>query len=165
MDEASGKIDRCGSAQLKALLSLADDRQGERPLAAEIGGEGELRRRLEEILRREAGGGDATLDAIASKETPLETLRGLKGSAKGLISRARSADDRNAGTLLYHAIIAAAFAHHGVNISSRDLDGRMAMYEDLSALLAVDPLGAVFRAAVDRHYRQVADRGIGRSGA
>jgi hypothetical protein len=56
----------------------------------------------------------------------------------------------NAATLLYHAAIAAAYAQHGVNVSSRPIETRRDLYEDLGNAFTGAMLGDVFRQAVDR---------------
>jgi hypothetical protein len=91
-----------------------------------------------------------TTATICDEQTPVEALRSIKDIAKELRIKARSETHRNAATLLYHAAIAAAYAWHGVNLSSRPIGVRCDLYEDLGVAFAGDPLGELFRRAIDR---------------
>jgi hypothetical protein len=144
-------IDHCTPSQLKALLALAASPPDERnPLAAQAANPAELRRLLTELCQGEADAGELLLSTVCTPETPLEALRGIKELAKKLLAEAKTDAHRSAATFLYHAAIAAAFGHHGVDISSRPISARSTLYEDLAAALAGDPLGHVFRQALDR---------------
>jgi hypothetical protein len=109
----------------------------------------QIRSLLSELCGEEQSG-DLFFFGLADSQTPLEVLRGTKEQAKTLLRKATTDQQRNAASFLYHAAVAAAYARHGVNISSRALHGRWGLYEDLATALATHPLGGVFRAAVER---------------
>jgi hypothetical protein len=147
---SSTLIDRCTPTQLKALLTLAAGAVGEgRSLPAQVARIQEVRQLLTELCKDEPNSGAVLLATAAAPETPVETLRGIKEYAKQLLGRAQTESHRNAATLLYHVAVAAAFARHGVNISTRSTSARWPLYEDLATALAGDPLGEVFRRAAD----------------
>jgi hypothetical protein len=114
----------------------------------------ELLRLLTEVCAGPEGAGEVFLATTCDAQTPLETLRGIKELAKTLLAEATSEAHRSATTFLYHLALAAAYAHHGVNISTRALEARLALYEDLATALGDDPPGTVFRQAVDRLLSQ-----------
>ena len=148
---SSAIIDRCTPSQLKALLSLASRPQGEpTSLFAQAANPAELSRLLTELCQGQAESGELLLHTVCAEETPIEALRGIKELAKNLLVDARTEAHRNAATLLYHAAVAAAFGHHGADISTRPIRARWTLYEDLAATLAGDPFGQVFRQAVER---------------
>lgn len=147
----SAVIDRCTPSQLKALLALAAGSPGERAsLPAQAANPGELSRLLAELCRGKAESGELLLDIVCTEKTPIEALRGIKELAKNLLTDARTEAHRNAATFLYHAAVAAAFGRHGVNLSSRPIGARWPLYEDLATAFVGDPLGQMFRQAVDR---------------
>jgi uncharacterized protein (DUF2336 family) len=90
------------------------------------------------------------LATTCDAQTPLETLRGIKELAKTLLADATTEAHRTATVCLYHLTLAAAFARHGVNISSRPLETRLALYEDLATALGDGPPGRLFQEAIDR---------------
>ena len=110
----------------------------------------ELCRLLSELCGETRDSGELLLATICDEQTPVEALRSIKDIAKELRIKARSETHRNAATLLYHAAIAAAYAWHGVNLSSRLIEVRCDLYEDLGVAFAGDPLGELFRRAIDR---------------
>jgi hypothetical protein len=77
-------------------------------------------------------------------------LRDIKELAKELSSGAKTEAQRSAAGLIYHAAVAAALVHHGVNISGRPPESRLGLYEDLATAFVADSLGPVFRLAIDR---------------
>jgi hypothetical protein len=107
-------------------------------------------RLLSELGGETRESGELLLTTICDEQTPVEALRSIKDIAKELRIKARSEPHRNAATLLYHAAIAAAFAWHEVNLSSRPIEVRCDLYEDLEVAFAGDVLGDAFRRAVDR---------------
>ena len=144
-------IDECSLSQLKTLLALAMREPGvHSDLTAQAANRAELSRLLAELCRGEPDAGELLFTSVCEPETPVEALRGIKELAKGLVAEAKTDAQRNAATFLYHAATAAAFSRHGVEISSRSLSARSALYEDLAAVLAGDPLGQVFRQAFER---------------
>jgi hypothetical protein len=148
----SALIDECSAVRLKELLALGAREKGEDDslLPIRIGDLAEIARLLTEVCGGEQKSGDLLLSAAADPATPVEALRGMKDLSKQLLEQAGTDPHRNAATLLYHAAVAAAFARHGINISTRPLQARRELYEDLAIVLAGEPLGTVFQAAVDR---------------
>lgn len=150
-NEASTTIDRCSKSQLKALLSLAAGSEGERvSLLGSLGTRAQVASVLSELLGQTEESSVVVLSTAAASGTPLAALQGTKELAKTLLENASTEAHRSAATFLYHLSIAAALARHGVNISTRSPDSRLALYEDLASAFAGDPLGQVFRDAVDR---------------
>jgi hypothetical protein len=152
MARASGvSLDGCSVHKLKALLGL-----GERPqhaggtLPTRDAEATELARLLGDLCQGRGRSGDLLLASVCDAETTVDVLRGIKELAKELRSGAPSDAHRHAATVLYHAAIAAGVAHHGMNISSRAFEARVPLYEDLAAALAGEPLGALFRTALER---------------
>jgi len=148
-------IDRCSAAQLKTLLALAAGQTGaETSLPARVINYDALVRSLTEACEGAEGSGDVLLDTTCDAQTPLEPLQGIKELAKTLLADATTEAQGTAATCLYHLALAAAFVHHGVNISSRGLETRLGLYEDLATALGDTPPGKVFRDAVDRLLAQ-----------
>lgn len=146
-------IDRATREQLRTLLGLASQPPGQRGSAARLGTAtslDELRRLLSECCGAIGESGELLLATACDEKTPVAALRSIKDIAKELRSKAQSEAHRQAATLLYHAAIAAAFAWHGVNLSSRPIESRCDLYEDLGNAFAGEVLGEVFRRAVDR---------------
>jgi hypothetical protein len=148
---SSISLDACTVHQLKALLGL-----GERPqqaggtLPTQNANATDLAHLLGDLCQGRGRSGDLLLASVCDVETALDVLRGIKELAKELRGGAPTDAHRHAATVLYHAAIAAGVAHHGTNISSRDFETRVPLYEDLAAVLAGEPLGAVFLAALER---------------
>lgn len=152
---ATTTIDRCTPAQLKTLLALAAGQSGqEMSLPARIINYDALVGSLTEACEGAEGSGEVLLATTCDAQTPLETLQGIKELAKTLLADATTEAQRTAATCLYHLALAAAFARHGVNISSRALETRLALYEDLATALGDTPPGDVFRDAIDRLVAQ-----------
>jgi hypothetical protein len=110
----------------------------------------ELCRLLSELCGEARDSGELLLTTICDEQTPVEALRSIKDIAKELRIKARGETRRTAATLLYHAAIVAAFAWHGVNLSSRPIEARCDLYEDLGNAFAGEVLGEVFRQATNR---------------
>lgn len=144
-------LDQCNAAQLKALLSLAAEPGREVSSLPRIAARfNELQSQLRELV---AGDGSVPSDLgeiICDPGTSLEAMDAAKEEAKRLRAKATSADLRDAATVIYHAAIAAAFAGEGVNLSTRAIEHRFGLYEDLAAAFAGHPLERIFRSAVDR---------------
>lgn len=155
-------LERCNVTQLKTLLGLATipERAGE-SLPTQIAQNIRLSALLTELCHNEGQSGDLLLTTVCDAGTSLEVLRGIKELAKRLLAEAPTDAHRDAATVLYHAAIAAGVAHHGINMSSRPLDARIPLYEDLAATLAGERLGLIFRAAVEYGL----DTGAGRRAA
>ncbi len=150
MERPTGiSLERLNVTQLKTLLGLATipERAGESLQVAESA---RLSALLTELCHNEGRSGDLLLTTVCDPATALEVLRGIKELAKRLLAEAPTDAHRNAATVLYHAAIAAGVAHHGTNMSSRPLDARLPLYEDLAATLAGERLGLIFHAAVER---------------
>lgn len=149
--DSSLSLGDTSAQQLRALLGLAArSEKGSASLTAQAAEPTRLSRLLTEIGAEVGESGDLLLGTVATPDTPLEVLRGIKDLAKQLAERARSDAHRDACTILYHAALAAAAGRHGVNISSTPLGPRLALYEDLAVALAGHPLGAVFRDTICR---------------
>jgi hypothetical protein len=144
-------IGDCTPAQLKTLLGLGGEAQGTRNelllLAARPAG---MRQILRAICAPDSEGIDVALNMVCSPDTEPGALTDLKNRAKDLLGRVTGEEERAAATILYHAAIAAAFAHHGDEISSFPIDTRWVLYQDLADALAGDPLAGVFRTCTDR---------------
>ena len=149
--DSSTSIDRCSKSQLKSLLSLAAGGDaGQASLLGRLGNRAQVASLLSDLLGESQESGVVVLSAAAASGTPLAVLQGTKELAKTLLEHAPTEVHRSAATFLYHLSIAAALARHDVNISTRSPDARLALYEDLASAFAGDPLGQVFRDAVDR---------------
>ena len=152
---ATTTIDRCTPSQLKALLALAAERSGhDTSLPARVANRDELLRLLTEACDGAEESGEVLLATTCDEHTPLEALRGIKEMAKTLLAEAATEAHRTAATCLYHLALAAAFARYGVNISTRVLETRLALYEDLATALGDSLPGKVFREAIDRLLSQ-----------
>ncbi len=150
---SSTTVERATGEQLKTLLGLASRPPGQRESVALLGTVtdlDELRKLLSECCGAIGESGDLLLATSCDEKTPIEALRSIKDIAKKLRAKAPSEAHRQAATLLYHAAIAAAFARYGINLSSRSVDSRSELYEDLAIAFVAEPLGEVFRLAVDR---------------
>jgi hypothetical protein len=148
---SSSIVDQCTPSQLKTLLGLAAGAPGEGAgLLAQAADPGRLAEVLAELCGSEAGAGDVLVETVCGPRAPLEALGGVKELAKKLLGEATTEAQRNAATVLYHGAVAAAFGRHGVNISTRPVEARLGLYEDLATALGPHPLGEVFREAVDR---------------
>ena len=90
------------------------------------------------------------LEIAALPITPVPELMSIKERAKMLIGEAPDTRHRDAATLLYHAAVAAAFVHHGAEISGRPMHKQQAVYERFAEKFAGQPLGRIFRDAVSR---------------
>ncbi len=144
-------LDHCTPAQLKALLTLAAGPGEERTQPPWQGLTPEdLTRLLSDLLTSQAGSGGLLLATVLSSETPVEALSGVKDLAKKFVEAPKSKAHHAAATILYHVTVAAAFAWHGKNISSRPIHTRCALYEDLATAFPEHPLSRVFRKAVER---------------
>jgi hypothetical protein len=147
---SSLSLDRSHPSQLKTLLGLATHAEGGGgPLPAQAADPVGLRRLLTEVCRGQGESGDLLLETVCDRDVPLEVLQGIKQLAKDLVASAATDGQRHAATILYHAAIAGGFARYGVNLSSRPIGDRQVLYEDLAAVLAAEPLGGVFTAAVE----------------
>lgn len=106
---------------------------------------------LESVPEGGCGRPGAWLDEVADPATPLARLLELKHSAKELLHGTNDPAARTAVILVYHAAVAAAFARHSTVISSQPLGFRLGLYDGLGTALRAQPIGAVFRAAVERY--------------
>jgi hypothetical protein len=146
-DDTASSLDRLSPARVRTLLDLAAGPADMTGLAAQAGDPPVLRRLLSELCEGEAQSAEFVLATLCTKETPLAVLRDIKGLAKQLVGVAASRAHRDAATVLYHAAIAAGVAHHATNLSSRPLEPRAPLYEELAVALAADPLGGLFAEA------------------
>jgi hypothetical protein len=93
------------------------------------------------------------LEVVAQPTTPVPELTSIKERAKVLIGEAADTRHRDAATLLYHAAVAAAFVHHGAEISGRPMHKQQTVYERFAEKFAGQPLGRLFREAASRVAR------------
>jgi hypothetical protein len=145
------EIDRCSPVQLAELLGLA---AADEPATHTAGGTGIRRQvlleRLAELMESDARQARAALLRTAEAASTVEELRRTMEEAKTYAAEALSDAHWSAATLLYHLAIAAAYAHHGVNLSARPPSSRLELYEDLASSLGADSISAVFRLAADK---------------
>lgn len=83
-------------------------------------------------------------DMACADGTPLMRLRSLKDLAKELTVAAQDPSHREAATLLYHLVVAAAYLRFSVNISSRPLAERESIYQYYAALHSGSGIGDIF---------------------
>ena len=144
-------LDHAAPHQLTRLLSLATEQsKASGSLPATVGTLRSVRGLLENL---DWPGGGTAADALTRAADPgatLEELKSLKQATKQLLAETQHEDSRNALTLLYHVAIAGAYAGHGENLSTRPLDSRSGLYEDLSTLFAEESVGAVFERCLER---------------
>ena len=146
----STSIGRCSPTQLKALLGLAAGDPGDQEsLLTYIPDREQLQHLLSELCADAEQAGEVLLAMACARDASLEVLSGLKEFAKRLSKKAATEPQRTAATFLYHLAIAAAIGQHSVNLSSRPSETRLELYEDLATALAGDPMGHVFRKAID----------------
>jgi hypothetical protein len=143
-------LDALDGRRLRKLLELAVRAEDHGPRPAGTRRPPDPIAALGELLRRSGRSHQALLTAVTTTTTPLRRLRDVKEVAKQLERRAPSASHRDAAKLLYHAAVAAAFAWHGENISSRHIRSRLGLYDHLASTLHDSELAAVFRATVAR---------------
>jgi len=93
------------------------------------------------------------LEVAAQPTTAVAELTRIKERAKVLIGEAADSRHRDRATLLYHAAVAAAFVHHGAEISGRPMHKQQAVYERFADKLAGQGLGQIFREAALRVAR------------
>jgi hypothetical protein len=144
-------IEHCTPSQMKQLLSLAaGDVSKGHPFSAQLPTGEVLSHSLNELCDNPPRSGESLIQAVCASDTPVAMLRDIKDLAKAFSMGAKNASQRSAASLVYHGSIAAALAHHGVNISERPPESRLGLYEDLATAFAAEALGQVFRLAIDR---------------
>jgi hypothetical protein len=144
-------LGECTTTQMKALLGLGETTPGTRNDLVLLATQPEVMRRLiHEACSEEGESVPDPLAEVSNPQTTTARLAGIKNWTKTVLGRSLDEGRRTAVTILYHAAIAAAFAHHGEEISTLPIDSRWVLYQDLADALAGDPLAAVFRACADR---------------
>jgi hypothetical protein len=141
------EFDAFSALQIRRLLTLA---LGAAPLSGDVQDPVHAGRLLAVMLRERGGTDERLLEVVAAPGTSLKELRRIKDLAKELLESASGADDRDAVRLLYHAAVAAALGGRGVDISTRPLETRRAIYRRLAEAFIEHPLGAIFTRAADR---------------
>lgn len=137
--------------QLDGLLALASDHDTHLSfMSTTLSDRNALAKHLTDLFENTPQSGHDWLSAVSDDRTPAATLRRVRDFAKASINKASNEGERVAATLLYHAAVAAAWARHGENISTRSLENRVPLYEDLADIMIADPLGKIFREAADR---------------
>ena len=150
----SGGLDDLSDQGLSALLSLAASSWRSASWLPTSSEDIERARTALGRMPDIAGGRPgAWLDEVAEASTPLARLVDIKRAAKELLGSVGDEGARTAAILVYHAAVAAAFARYATVISSRPLGMRLGLYDGLSSALQTQPIGAVFRAAVERYLR------------
>lgn len=138
--------------RLSTLLSMAGPAHGPTswlPTSSEaIEQASAALQRMPEIAGGRPG---AWLNEVAEASTPLARLVDIKRAAKELLRSVEDDGARTAAILVYHAAVAAAFARHSTVISSTPFGLRLGLYDGLGVALGTQPIGAVFRAAVERY--------------
>lgn len=99
---------------------------------------------LAELLATQDRPAERLFDVACADGTPLTRLRSLKDLAKELTVAAQEPSHREAATLLYHVVVAAAYLRFGVNISSRPLAERESIYQYYAALHSGNDIGQIF---------------------
>ena len=152
-------VDRLSVARLRSLLVLAIEPTADAVLASDSALTMPASRRaivpeivvlLDELVGDQHQSAAGLLEEVCSPSVSVDALHRVKELAKRLIDAAGNDALRDAATVLYHASVAAAFARHGVNLSSRPITERLQLFGDLAATLDPGPLAEVFAAAVRR---------------
>lgn len=144
-------LDHLPSEQLARLLSLvAAGAERKHSLPAAARSSEALVAALAKVAWPAGGSAAEALGRATSRAASLEALREAKQHSKSLLATAVGAEARDALTFLYHVTIAAAYASHGQNLSTRSLESRAGLYEDLATVLAGEPAGEVFDRCVLR---------------
>ena len=144
-------LDHLTRGQLAALLELAED------AARSHSSLPELVTRIPDMLSRlailhieDGRDGESVLADLLWPATGLDSIRHAKELIKRGAQSAAEEGSRACWTLLYHVAIAAAYARHGVNISSHSIESRLGLYEDIAATTPNTEIGQAFRAALER---------------
>lgn len=146
----SATLDQCTLSQLKGLLSVVLEEKNECfSLPAQATAPAIAARLLDELLPEGGPTGANLLEIVSYETTRLDKLLEVKNLAKLLVDKADTDRHRNAAILLYHAAIAAAYGRERVNLSSRPIESRLSLYDDLALALRRSPLGKVFRQSVE----------------
>jgi hypothetical protein len=152
-DRIDSAVVGASAARLRRLISLADARpQTTEEVIPRLGDPTELAALLEEIVPS-AADGNRMVAAVLDPATPLADLEKIHAEGRELIRRAQNLTHQAAAELLYHAAVAAAYARHGVNLASRPIAARRALYERLARLLGPGPLANIFRGLAEMNER------------
>ena len=89
----------------------------------------------------------ALLETVADPGTAVDELTRLKDLAKALIRAAPDGPAREAARLLYHSSVAAAYVHHGAEISGRPMRKQQEVYEQMAARWTGHAIGDLFAEA------------------
>ena len=144
-------LDHLTRGQIAALLELAEDAaRSHSSLPALVTRIPDVLSRLAILHVEDGRGGEGVLADLLRPETGLGSLRHDKEVIKRGAQSAADEESRACWTLLYHVAIAAAYARHGVNISSHSIESRLGLYEDIAATTPHAEIGQVFRAALER---------------
>jgi hypothetical protein len=95
------------------------------------------------------------LDRVSGGTVAVAELREIKERAKALLHDATDRSQRDGAQLLYHAAVAAAFVHHGAEISGRPMHKQHALYQRFATTWDGHAIGRLFRDAAAR----IAERG------
>jgi len=130
-------------SQVKDLLSLAQS-----PTAATSVEEAE--RLLADLSHAHGASHPALLERAADPAATVDELTRLKDLAKVLIRVAPDGSAREAARLLYHSSVAAAYVHHGAEISGRSMRKQQEVYERMAAQWTGHAIGDLFAEAASR---------------
>jgi hypothetical protein len=130
-------------SQVKELLSVAQS-----PSAAATVEEAE--RLLADLCHAHGASHPALLEKAADPATAVVELTRLKDLAKALIKIAPDGSAREAARLLYHSSVAAAYVHHGAEISGRPMRKQQEVYERMAAQWTGHAIGDLFADAAAR---------------
>jgi hypothetical protein len=150
-DRIDSAVIGASAARLRRLISLADAQpQTTEAVIPRLGDPTELAAVLDEIVPA-ASDGNQLVAAALDSATPLAELEKIHREGRELIKRAQNLTQQAAAELLYHAVVAAAYVRHGVNIASRPIEARRALYKRLARLLGSGPLAGIFSSLVEMH--------------
>ena len=128
---------------MKELLSLAQS-----PAAAVSVEEAD--RLLADLSHAHGASHPALLEKATDPATPVDELARVKDLAKALIRVAPDGPAREAARLLYHSSVAAAYVHHGAEISGRPMRKQQEVYERMAAQWTGHAIGDLFAQAALR---------------
>lgn len=137
-DAAFGSLTR---AQMRRLLALATASSEELTEPETVEEASVLLAELSAALNLPV---EPLIEVASADGTPLARLRLLKDLGKEMTAEAQHPSHRDAAMLLYHVAVAAGYLRFGVNISSRPLTEREAIYQYYAALYDDSDIGRIF---------------------
>ena len=148
-DRIEDLVSRASSAQLCRMLRLVEDTQGTDEEAIEaFADKTELAAVLDEIGYEKVDGA-ALVEEVLAEEVTLPQLEAVHRLSRGLRKCATTPVQKVAADMLYQASIAAAYQHLGVNLGSRPIAARRALFLELAEKLGPSDLGRLFARAAE----------------